>query len=226
MGWKAFLATLLSALLVYAPVAPAASATTLGKISTKGSAAINGSAVPAEATIFSGDRISTAKETASGLSLSGGNQVFLPALTTAQLNRVGNQVTVHLERGALAVINRSSDPVVVEANGVQIRAGGNTTAAVYEVAINGSALKVMARKGTALVKGSNRTVEVKEGTAIDATTPPNPQMGAGGLSPLWTVVVVSSAAAGFTGLALGVSALGRAKPQDCTVVSPNSIQCP
>ena len=227
MGSKAVLAVLLSLLLAYVPVAESASPAAIGKISTKGKAAVNGTAVPDEATVFAGDRISTEKETATGLSLPGGDQVFLPALTTAQLLRNGDQVTVALEHGALAVISRSSQPVIIRANGVEIQSA-KPAGAVYEVAVQGTALKVMARKGTALVKAANRTVEVEEGTTLDATAPTTPTapVSAGGLSPLWTGVLVASTAAGFTGLGLGIKAAVESKPQDCTVVSPNSIVCP
>lgn len=223
MRGRALLATCLSLLLVYAPVAPAASPAAVGKIQTKGKAEVNGTPLPEEATVFAGDRITTAKKTASGLTFSGGDQVFLPSLSAAQVNRSGNQVSVVLEHGALAVVSRNAQPILIEANGVHIQAA-QSSGAVYEVAVNGTALKVMARKGTALVKASNRTVEVKEGTTLEATAPP--QGPAGGLSPLWTVILVTSAAAGFTGLGLGVAALERSQPQDCTVVSPSTIKCP
>ena len=224
MGFRAVLATLLSVLLVYVPVVPAASPAVVGKISTKGRTTVNGTLVPEEATVFAGDRIATDKETAAGLSLPGGDQVFLPSLSAAQIKRIDDQVAVVLERGALAVVNRSAQPVIVEVNGVRVRASG-TSGAIYEVAVNGTSLKVMARKGTAVVKASDRTVEVKEGTTLDATAPQGPA-GAGGVGPIWTAVLVSSTAAGFTGLGLGIKAVSRPKPQNCVVVSPNSINCP
>ncbi len=228
MGWKAVLACAVSLLLAYAPMAPASSPAAVGKIITKGQAEVNGAATPSEATVFSGDRITTAKDTTTGLTLTGGDQVFLPALSAAQFTRAGGQLTVTLQRGALAVVSRSAEPVVVEANGVHIRAA-SARGGVYEVAVNGTALKVMARRGNALVTASNRTVEVKEGTTLDATAgpaEPAPTAGAGGLSALWTAVLVTSSAAGFTGLALGVQASQRTQPQDCTVVSPAGIVCP
>ncbi len=209
MGCRTLLAMLLVVLLVYAPVAPAASPAVVGKINTKGTAEVNGAPVPAEATVFTGDRISTQKN---------------PALTAARISRTGDQVTVALERGALAVVNRSADPVVIEANGVRIQAAG-PAGGVYEVAVQGRGLKVMARKGTAVVKATDRTVEVKEGTTMDATVAPGPT-GAGGTSSLLTIVTVVGAAAGITGLALGVQALRRSQPQNCVVVSPNTISCP
>ncbi len=224
MGWKAFLAIVLMVLLVYVPVAPAASPAVVGKISTKGTAEVNGAAVPAEATVFAGDRISTQKNTASGLSLPGGNQVFLPALTSTRISRTGDQVTVALERGAVAVVNRSADPVVIEVNGVLIQAA-SPAGGVYEVAIQGRGLKVMARKGTAVVKAADRTVEVKEGTTMDATVAPGPA-GSGGTSSFLTIISVVGAAAGVTGLVLGVQALRRSQPQNCVVISPSTISCP
>lgn len=221
MRFRGFLATLLSLLLV---CTAASSPTAVGKMNTKGTAEVNGAIVPGEATLFSGDRIATQKSTASGLSFSPGNQVFLAALTAAQVHRTGNQVTVTLERGALAVVDRSANPVVVEANGVRIGAAGSSSG-IYEVALHGTGLKVMARKGTALVKASNRTVEVKEGTTMEATVAAGP-FAAGGLSPLMTVVVITSATLGITGFILGIQALLRPHPEDCVVVSPNRISCP
>ena len=222
MGCKAVLAGCLSLLLVYAPVASAASPTAVGKIQTKGKTEVNGTPVPEEATVFAGDRVTTAKETASGLTFPGGDQVFLPSLSAAKVSRADNQIIVALERGALAVVSRSTQPVVIEANGIHIQA--TRPNAVYEVAVNGTSLKVLARKGNALVKASNRTVEVKEGTALEASAPP--QAPGGGMSPLLTIILMTGAAAGITGLVLGVEALQRPQPQDCVVVSPAGIQCP
>src|SRR5437899_9566484 len=85
MGFRAVLATLLSMLLVYVPVVPAASPAVVGKISTKGRTTVNGTLVPEEATVFAGDRIATDKETAAGLSLPGGDQVFQQHTSTLQI---------------------------------------------------------------------------------------------------------------------------------------------
>lgn len=221
---KAVIAVVMSMLLVFAPVSVAGSPTVVGKIQMKGQAEINGASAPAESTVFAGDRISTDKETALALSLTGGDQVFLPSLSAVQVDRAGQQITVALERGALAVVNRSDQPLLVRAGGVEIQAAG-PSGGLFEVAISGGNLKVSARKGTAMVRASNRTVEVKEGTTMEATVP-TPAFAAGGLGPLWTIVLVASAAAGITGLALGVQSLNRTQPEDCRVVSPNQIVCP
>src|SRR3989475_9955570 len=173
MGFRAVLATLLSVLLVYVPVVLAASPAVVGKISTKGRTTVNGTLVPEEATVFAGDRIATDKETAAGLSLPGGDQVFLPSLSAAQIKRIDDQVAVVLERGALAVVNRSAQPVIVEVNGVRVRASG-TSGAIYEVAVNGTSPKGVGRKGAAGGKAADHTAGGKEGTTLRRTAPPGP----------------------------------------------------
>src|SRR2546425_12132773 len=126
MGLRAVLATLLSVLLAYVPVVPAASPAVVGKISTKGRSTVNGTLVPEEATVFAVDRIATDKETAAGLSLPGGDQVFLPSLSAAQIKCIDDQVAVVLERGTLAVVNRTAQPVIVAVKCVRVRACGNS----------------------------------------------------------------------------------------------------
>ncbi len=223
---KAPLAVAFSVLLALPPLSLAGSPAVVGKMNMKGRVEINGASAPPESTVFAGDRISTGKETALGLSLTGGDQVFLPSLSVVQVDRAGQQVTVALERGALAVVNRSDQPLLVRAGGVEIQTAG-PSGGLYEVAISGGNLKVLARKGTAMVRASNRTVVVKKGTTMEATVPA-PAFAAGGLGPPAAFVLVARAAAGITGLVLGVRALNRAQPQDCVVVSPNrpQIVCP
>jgi len=178
---KAPLAVAFSVLLALPPLSLAGSPAVVGKMNMKGRVEINGTVAPAESTVFAGDRISTGNETALGLSLTGGDQVFLPSQSAVQVDRTGQQITVALERGALAVVNRSDQPLLVRAGGVEIQTAG-PSGGLYEVAISGGNLKVLARKGTAMVRASNRTVEVKEGTTMEATLP-EPAFAAGGLGP-------------------------------------------
>src|SRR5207245_9851432 len=60
-------------------------------------------------------------------------------------------------------------------------------------------------------------------TTLDATAPQG-TVGAGGVGPIWTAVLVSSTAAGFTGLGLGIKAVSRPKPQNCVVVDRKSTR--
>ncbi len=232
MTVKVKLVWLISLLLVTSPALPAEPAAAVGKLTSRGTTEVNGTAMPSEATVFSGDRIATRKDSTVALAFGGGNQVFFPEMTEARVERAGTQTKVRLERGALAVISRSGKIPVVEANGVRIEAGGSAPA-VFEVALQGAALKVLTRSGTAVVTAANRTVEVPEGKMLDAvaTPPQNPPLGAGmgaGLSTIQVVALATAVAAGITGLVLGAVALTRPNPEDCTIVgsSPAKIKCP
>jgi ferric-dicitrate binding protein FerR (iron transport regulator) len=180
--------------------------------------------VPAQATVFDGDRIATRARTALALALPGGDQVLLPENSAARVRRDGKTIRVALERGALAVVDRGAEPLLVEASGVEIEPA--ESAAAYEVLLKGAAFSVVARKGAARVRAADRTVEVPEGMTLEATAAQRPAGAGGGLSPLQMAILVASAAAGFTGLALGAAALSRSDPKDCVVVSPDRIRCP
>lgn len=222
----------LSLVLVYGT--PASSPVAIGKMTSRGKVEVNGTASPADGSVFPGDRIATKENSAVAMALPGGDQVFLPEWTQARIESVaGGVVRIVLERGALASVVRGKTPVTILARGVAIEPVGVN--ALFEVALKESGLRVMTRRGTAIVRGSNKTVEVKEGSTLDATTgaPPTPQppqgAGASGLTPLMTTVIVASTALGITGFAMGLAALNRTEPQDCQVTgstSPFTITCP
>jgi len=229
MRVKAVLVVTVCAALVFAPVAPAETSAAVAKMSTKGTVELNGTVTPAEASVFSGDRISTRAKTAAALALSGGDQVFLPELSAALVRQAGGRVEMSLERGGLVVVSRGAQPVAVLAGGVRIVPSG---AGILEIVVKGASLKVAARKGAARVEASNRTVDVTEGNTLDATVAPPPQGPAGpsaGLTGLETVAIVSGIVAGVVGLTLGIVAFNRPNPSDCSVTgttSPFTITCP
>ena len=229
MRVKAVLVVTVCAALVFAPVAPAETSAAVAKMSTKGTVELNGTVTPAEASVFSGDRISTRAKTAAALALSGGDQVFLPELSAASVRQASGRVEMSLERGGLVVVSRGTQPVTVLAGGVRIVPSG---AGILEIVVKGTSLKVAARKGAAHVEASNRTVEVTEGNTLDATVVPPPQGPAGassGLTALQMAVIVSGLVAGLVGLTLGMVAFNRADPSDCRVTgttSPFTITCP
>ncbi len=229
MRVKAMWVVMLSAALVCAPVAPAGTPAALAKMSTKGTAELNGAVTPAENSVFNGDRISTHAKAAVALALSGGDQVFLPEQSAAQVRQAAARVEMSLERGGLVVVSRGAQPVSVLAGGVRIVP---SSAGIFEITINGNSLKVAARKGTARVTASNRSVDVPEGKTLDAKVdPPQGPAGAGAssLTTMQAVVLVAGLGAGIAGLTLGVVALQRPDPTDCRVTgstSPFTITCP
>ncbi|HEV8383775.1 MAG TPA: hypothetical protein VGQ11_02810 [Candidatus Acidoferrales bacterium] len=229
MRTKAMWVVLLSAALVCAPVAPAGTPAAVAKMSTKGAAEVNGMATPAETSVFSGDRITTREKTAAALALAGGDQVFLPEQSAAQVRQADARVEVSLERGGLVVVSRGAQPVSVLAAGLRIVPGG---AGIFEIAVRGNGVKVAARKGSAHVTASNRSVVVPEGKTLDATVdPPQGPVGAGsaGLTGLETFGIIAGVVSGVVGLTLGVVAFNRPNPSDCRVTgttSPFTITCP
>lgn len=230
MHRKVILAVVVSLLLVYAPLAPAAAPAVLGKITAKGQARVNGNVIPAEATLVDGDRISTGANTAVAVALQGRDQVFLPEWSTAQVRTAGSQVRVHLEQGALALVTRSAQPTEIAARGVEIAPktdASNRSAGVIEVAVRGRVLEVFARKGAAVVRAADRTVEVPEGSKLEASpeAAPTPQE----LSTIGKVVLAASVGLGVTGFSLGLAAFLRDEPAECSVTgsaTPFTITCP
>jgi len=227
-------AMLCAVLLIYGPIAEAASGATpvLGQVTVKGNAKVNGIATPSGAAVFSGDRVGTETNTIAELLLNGGSRVMLPDSTIVVLRNDADQVIVDLKQGALAALSKSASPAFIDANGVRIKPA--EVAAVVEVAVQGNSLKVAVRRGSAIVESADKTIEVKEGKELDATLAPPPPQGPTGGGPhpsmrssLATWELITAAAAGLTGLVLGAVAISRANPADCKVASPSgTIVCP
>ena len=224
---KAFLAAFVSTLLVYVPVAPAAAPSAVGQATVKGIAEVNGSAAASQFTLFSGDRVVTKSNTAAQFALPGGNEVLLPSLSDATVNQVAKTYHVSLNHGALAILSKANEPVIVEADGARIHATAGA-AAVLEVSVNGNELRVLSRRGTATVESANKTVEVpagKELVANMATPPQEGSMSNSSLSGMDKALLIVGVGAGLTGLALGAVALSRPNPSNCTIVSNSTLSC-
>lgn len=229
---RSLLSAMLAVAIVLQPVL--AAPPMLGQLTVKGEAKINGIAARSGGAVFSGDRLSTEINTVAELALHGGSSVLLPAASIVVLNQGTNQIVVGLKQGSLAILSRGSSPTIVEANGARIRPATDAPV-VLEVAINDNSLKVLARRGSAVVETAGKSLDIGEGKELDATlAPPDPggaQAGtqAAGTSTLDKFAIITAVAAGLTGLALGIDAITRANPADCTVVSPSgagSISCP
>jgi hypothetical protein len=226
---KVLTASCTALLLVYATAAPASTGTVVGQVNPHGTVLLNGTVVPAQTTIFSGDKVVSQDNASVAFSFAGGDQILLGPGSTAVAGRSASGVTMQLQGGALAVVSKSDQPLMISAGGAHIGAKG-TTPAIYEVSLHGSSLVVTARSGNAMVETANKTVEVKEGSAFEATmNPPAPQANGSSLTSLQTGAIVVAAAAGIAGLALGAAALSNQppNPRDCSV-SPSSFQitCP
>lgn len=200
---KATLVAVLSVLLLYVPVAPAAASSAAAKMTTAGTAKLNGAVAPALTSAFSGDRIATGQNARTTLSFAGGSAVVIPQMSRVSLGMAGGHPTVNLESGTLTVLSKSGGPMVIMADGARITAKNS---AVYDVTVRGNSLRVVAREGEARVETANRSGNVSAGNALSATLAPNqaPSPASNSLctSTDWAIVGISAAAA--TGLGVGL----------------------
>jgi hypothetical protein len=205
MKFKGNLAIVLSFLLLYVPLAPAATSSPAVQMVTNGNAAINGVAAPKLTSVFAGDRIATEKQSVTSLTFPGGDGVVIPELSKAMLGEKDGRIQVNLEDGTLSVMNKSNSPIEIVAGGARIRAAENHPA-VFAVTLHGNALHVVTTSGAAFVETANKSGEVPTGMALDATFAPAPPQsqpaGSNGMFGTTTWVLIGAAAA--AGLGIGI----------------------
>lgn len=150
--------------------APRPRAIVLGRILSAPPATLNGVALPADATLFSGDRISTGPEGWARILLPPGDQIYLSAKTDAEMQRVGTRLEVGLVTGRLSLHTRDSNSVQVYSNGLEITPR-TPAKAVWEVArLDEERTLVAAHEGTIEVRSLNRTVQVLPGQSVEVRT--------------------------------------------------------
>lgn len=206
MNWKGTRVVALSLvlLLLYLPVAPAATNPAAGQMMTsKGTAAINGVAAPEVTSIFSGDRIATAKQSLTSLAFPGGDAIVIPELSKATVGMQDGHLCITLEEGSLSVLNKTATPIEIRAGGARIEAA-NGHAALYEVTLHGSALRVVSRSGAAHVETANHTGDVPTGMALNATFAQTTQPAGSNSFLLTTTDWLLIGAAAAAGLGVGV----------------------
>lgn len=202
----------------------------LGQVIVKGQAKVNGVVTPSGTNVFPGDRLATGADSVAELALAGGGKILLSGSSAVVLRQDANHTVVKLREGALAILSKSSSPVIIEANGARIRPAAGAPV-VLEIATRGNSLKVLARRGSATVEAANKSLEVPEGKELDATVAASsgqlPHGSPAGRNRLTTWVFIAAVAASFTGLALGIAATLRPNPEDCRVATPTGqVVCP
>ena len=227
MSFKSLLAVLLTIALVGEPAVSATSV--LGQVIVKGQAKVNGLVTSSGATVFPGDRMTTETNSVAELVLNGGNKVLLSESSAVTLSQDASQVIVNLKQGALAVLSKNNSSPIIEGNGVLIKPATDT-AVMIEVAVRGNSLRVLARRGSAIVVASDESIEVAEGKELDATTAPASAQGPtrpSGVSRIAKWKIIGIAAAAATGLGLAVMIATRPNDADCGVESPaGTVTCP
>lgn len=151
---------------LFSPLSAASGTEALGRIVAAPPAAVNGVALPADTTLFSGDRITTGPQGWARVILPQGVQIHLTAQTQAQATRQGDRIEVDLVEGRLTLRTRGNSGVLVRSNGLEIvpRTQSN---AVWEVARLGEGVTlVTSQLGPLEVRSANRTVEVLPGQSL------------------------------------------------------------
>jgi len=227
MSFKSLLAVLLTIALACEPAVSAGPV--LGQVFVKGQAKVNGLVTSSGTTVFSGDQVTTETNSVAELVLNGGNGVLLSQSSAMTLRHDASQVIVSLNQGALALVSKNNAFPIIEGNRVLIKPAADTTV-VLEVAVRANSLRVLARRGSAIVVASDTSIEVTEGKELDATTAPASAQGPAkptGASRLskWKIIAITAAA--VTGLGLAVIIATPPNHEDCSVGSPaGTITCP
>jgi len=199
----------------------AASPAALGRVVVNAPATMNGIVVPQEATMYSGDRLTTGAKGWARVYFSPAEQVYLDSASEARAARGANGIGIEPVRGGAHL--QAGSNVRVLANGVEVvpRDGEN---AIWQVKQTGpNEVLVVALRGTVEVRGSNRTVEVPAGRSARVTTSPAPPAaatgGSYGLSPGAKAGIVAAVLGGI--IAAVVIINNQTDPS--SVVSPNGL---
>ncbi len=182
--------------------APAA----MGRVVANAPAKLTGVLIPREATVFSGDRLTTGAEGWARLYLAEGEQIHLAALSEARAARAGERVDVELMNGQLLLQTRAGSSVNVQANGLAVLPVGQE--AVWEVTrTSPNEVLVAARSGSVEVRGVNRNLTVPAGRSARVTTAaapasPAPPVAAGGLTAAQKGAIIAGIVGGIIATAV------------------------
>lgn len=200
---RRFLAMGLVLAVIWAPgLSLQAGTASLGKVVPRGAAELNRTQLEAEATLYSGDTVSTPAEGLALILLPRGSQIHLGPSSAVEVRAAEGGVVAGLAQGSVLARSESGQTVSVWAANLQVSPQAPGT--LYQVALADSGAVVSAERGTVLVAAANRTVAVAAGEtrrfeAADSGQAPV-GAGAGGMST-----------ATATGIAVGIS-LGIAIP--------------
>ncbi|MGH9777472.1 MAG: FecR domain-containing protein [Candidatus Acidiferrales bacterium] len=150
------------------PVSAAAPAT-MGRVVATSPATLNGLAIPREATLFSGDRLTTGADGWARIYLAEGEQIHLRARSEARAARAGERVDVELMNGQVLLQTRAGSALNVLTNGLAILPAGQ--GAVWEVTRTApTEVLVAAHSGSVEVRAANRNLTVPAGRSARINT--------------------------------------------------------
>lgn len=145
-------------------------AAVLGRIVAAPSAQVNDVALPGDATLLDGDRLSTGPTGWARVFLPHGEQIHLGAQSHAWMQRLGGRLEVVLQQGQVTLRTNGRNQVTVFCNGVEIIPTGGE--AVWEVRrLRDCLTEVSAQQGSLAVRAAlGRTLEVRPGRTVRIQT--------------------------------------------------------
>ena len=147
----------------------AAAPATMGRVVANSPATLNGLAIPREATVFSGDRLTTGADGWARIYLAEGEQIHLAARSEARAARTGERVDLELMNGQVLLQTRAGSALNVLTNGLAILPAGQE--AVWQVTrTTPTEVLVAAHSGSVEVRGANRNLTVPAGRSARIST--------------------------------------------------------
>lgn len=166
------IAVLLCALLaspLFSPLSGADRAAAVGRIVSAPPVTVNGLALPADATLLSGDRLSTGPEGWARVLLGRGEQIHLDAQSEASARQAGDRLEIELAQGRVT-LRTQGDGVLVRSNGLEITPTSGAEALWQVARLSDDRALVTAQQGRLTVQASNQTVEVLPGQSLQMQT--------------------------------------------------------
>lgn len=228
MGEKvlALLLIVLMNLLFISPVTTAAASAPIGQVVTSGATSVT----QAEATLFSGDRISTAADQQMAVTLKNASLLTFKGSSSALISQTNGAYSVDLQKGEVLFASSalSQDALKIHSSNLDITIP-TTSGVSGRVLLTGNGVEVSVLKGTIQVAHKGKYYAMKEGESNvfpameDGASPdqtPSPKTGAkvGSKGPFgwhWWVWggIIGGAATGTTlGLYYGLRERGEASP--------------
>lgn len=216
MNGEGWLLPIIGLLVAFQPLRVVSAPLPIGVFTGKSSSRVNGMLVPSGAVLYSGDRISTNSTGAASIHLRENDVLALGTSTDVRITANGNGFLALLDRGKIAAMGGPAGRVIVRADRITVEP--EHASGWYEVVWNGDELKVYSRRGTTLVKGAGRTVEVAAGSLMKVKLARGRSFRRSG--KILMVTMSTAAAAAAAGLAIANAAPGT------TCVSPSQLTCP
>jgi ferric-dicitrate binding protein FerR (iron transport regulator) len=156
----------LSVSLLLPALAAAAGSAPLGTLRSEGAVYVDSSLVPAQSSLFSGDRVATADGRAS-ISLAHGSSVLLDRASSVALSNTLAGLRVGLVKGRVTFNSNPQAPVQVETAGLTVVAAGKFPSLAEVAMLADGSVSLAVHRGTMLVRsGGDEPAVVTAGKTI------------------------------------------------------------